>query len=70
MERRWHTGRTEAESMTFRSDIIPVQIRPDIIVQIANIPWDLSKSEAEKIAAVIMAMSGNCRARSESDNHV
>lgn len=38
------------------SDILPIRIRPDLTVQIAHIPHDLTEKEAQKIAAVIMAM--------------
>jgi hypothetical protein len=38
-------------------DILPIQIRPDLIVQIAGIPHDLTREEAEKIARVVMAMA-------------
>ncbi len=36
---------------------VPVPLRKDCIAQIVGIPIDLSKSEAQKIANVIMAMS-------------
>jgi hypothetical protein len=38
-------------------DILPIQIRPGLTVQIAGIPHDLTREEAEKIARVVMAMA-------------
>lgn len=37
-------------------DILPIQIREDVTVQIAGIPHDLTREEAEKIARVVLAM--------------
>jgi len=37
--------------------IMPIQIRPDYFVRIANIPHDLTEAEASKIAAVVMALA-------------
>lgn len=34
--------------------IIPIQIRPDIIIYIQGIPHDLSQSEAKKIANIVL----------------
>ncbi len=39
------------------ADILPIQIRPDVVVRIAGIPYDLTEAEAAKIAAVITAMA-------------
>lgn len=36
--------------------IMPIQIRPDVIVRILDIPHDLTMAEAQKIAAVVKAM--------------
>jgi hypothetical protein len=38
-------------------DIIPIQIRAALTVQIAGIPHDLTREEAEKIARVVLAMA-------------
>jgi hypothetical protein len=38
-------------------DILPIQIREDLTVQIAGIPHDLTREEAEKIARVVLAMA-------------
>ena len=38
-------------------DIIPIQIRPDLIVRIAHIPHDLTPKEAARIAGVIKALA-------------
>lgn len=51
---------------SFIPGVIPVQIRPDLTVFIANIPWDLTANEADKIAAVVMAMAA--RAQSGRDD--
>lgn len=37
---------------------IPVPIRADLIVTLSNVPFDLSSSEAQKIANVILALAG------------
>lgn len=37
--------------------VYPIPIRPGLIVRIANLPDDLTKAEAEKIAAVVMALA-------------
>ncbi|PKL95230.1 MAG: hypothetical protein CVV18_06285 [Gammaproteobacteria bacterium HGW-Gammaproteobacteria-8] len=47
--------------------IVPVPIRPEHVVWIANLPLDLSPAEAERIAGVIRAYAGDCPARSDSD---
>jgi hypothetical protein len=38
-------------------DILPIQIREDLTVQIAGIPHDMTKAEADKIARVVLAMA-------------
>lgn len=39
----------------FDDGITPIEIRPGVFVRIVNIPHDLTKAEAEKIAAIILA---------------
>ena len=39
------------------ANIVPIQIRPDLVVHIAGIPFNLTEAEAAKIAAVIIAMA-------------
>jgi len=39
--------------------VFPIPIRPDVTVQIAGIPSDLTSSEAKKITAVITALGTN-----------
>jgi hypothetical protein len=39
------------------SDIIPIALRPDISVYLANLPLDLTRGEAEKIARVVRAFA-------------
>ena len=46
-----------------RDHIVPVPIRDDHVVWIANLPLDLSTAEAERIAGVIRAYAGDCPAR-------
>jgi hypothetical protein len=38
-------------------DIFPVPIRPDLVVYIQNVPLDMTRKEAEKIAAVVRALA-------------
>jgi len=38
-------------------EILPIQIRDNVTVQIAGIPHDLTKTEAEKIARVVLALA-------------
>jgi len=39
--------------------ILPIAIRADLTVYIQGLPFNLSKAEASKIAAVVMALSGD-----------
>lgn len=39
------------------SNILPIQVRPDLVVRIQGIPFDLSETEARRIANVILAMA-------------
>jgi hypothetical protein len=39
--------------------ILPIAIRADLTIYIQGLPFNLSKAEASKIAAVVMAMSGD-----------
>ena len=38
-----------------RVGIIPIPLRPDVTIRIHGIPMDMTKAEAEKIAAVVLA---------------
>ncbi len=38
-------------------DILPIKLRPELVVYIQNIPLDLTPQEAQKIAAVIQALA-------------
>lgn len=49
------TARTAPVSDT----ILPIAIRADLTVYIQGLPFNLSKAEASKIAAVVMALSGD-----------
>lgn len=44
-----------AKRSNWNSNILPIQIRDDLIVMIAGIPHDLTEKEAKRIAAVVMA---------------
>ena len=46
-----------SESEWSPADILPIQIRPNLVVHIAGIPFNLTEAEAAKIAAVIIAMA-------------
>jgi hypothetical protein len=37
--------------------VFPIPIRPDVVVRIHGLPFDLSTAEAEKIANVVKAMA-------------
>lgn len=39
------------------SNILPIPLRPDLIIYIQGLPFDLKESEAKKIAAVVAAMT-------------
>jgi len=45
----------QANSVAFGSVILPIPLRSDLIVQVAGLPFDLTKSEAQKIANIILA---------------
>ncbi len=47
----------ELKKTDLNPDLLPVKIRPDKIVYIQNLPLDLTVAEADKINAVIKAMS-------------
>jgi hypothetical protein len=40
-------------------NVLPIPIRPDLIVRIHGMPFDLTTAEADKIAAVVRAMAMN-----------
>lgn len=52
-----HGARSGALGLTRASLTLPVPIRGDLTVQIQGIPFDLTKSEATKIANVVLAMA-------------
>lgn len=37
--------------------VFPVPLRPDLIIQIHNVPSDLTEAEAERIAAIVKALA-------------
>ena len=48
-------ARPEADACPELMDV-PIAIRPNLIVRLAGVPFDLSRAEAEKISAVVKAM--------------
>ena len=50
-----HTASHIAATPVATMNILPVALRPDLTVQIAGLPFDLSKSEAQKLANIILA---------------
>lgn len=51
------SGPQSLSSISGGAVIIPIPIRPDAIVQIAGLPADLTKAEANKVAKVILAFA-------------
>ncbi len=45
-----------------RQSIIPIQIRPDLVVRVQGIPHDLTEAEAAKIERVIKALASPSQA--------
>lgn len=39
------------------TNIMPIQIRPDLTIRIQGLPFDLTQAEAKRIANVVMAMA-------------
>lgn len=39
------------------ANIVPIPIRADLVIRIQGLPYDLTKAEADKIAAVVQAMA-------------
>ncbi|MCL4678242.1 MAG: hypothetical protein KJ017_06570 [Alphaproteobacteria bacterium] len=39
------------------SSILPIPIRPDLVIHIQGLPYDLTEAEANKIASVVKAMA-------------
>ena len=39
------------------TNVFPIPIRPDVVVRIHGMPFDLTTAEAEKIAAIVRAMA-------------
>ncbi|HAQ34492.1 MAG: hypothetical protein CMF74_14685 [Maricaulis sp.] len=37
------------------SNVIPIQIRPNTVVRVQGLPFDLSKAEAQKVANIVLA---------------
>lgn len=43
--------------MALDDDIIPIPLRPDLVVRIGRLPRDLTVAEAEKIGRVVLALA-------------
>ena len=37
---------------------VPIQIRPQLVVRVVNMPLDITKDEADKICRVVRAYAG------------
>jgi hypothetical protein len=48
---------TPASETLGTGNILPIQVRPDLVVRIQGIPFDLTETEARRIANVIIAMA-------------
>lgn len=49
----------ETINQSIGSFMFPIPIRQDLVVHISNVPFDLTKLEAEKISSVIKALATN-----------
>lgn len=47
----------QAETPIGTTHIFPIQLRPDLVVRIQGLPFDLTEMEARKIANVVLAMA-------------
>ncbi len=50
-------GPSSADIATALTHSLPIPIRPDLIVRVDGIPYNLTQSEAKKIANVVLAMA-------------
>ncbi len=50
-------------TIRFEDTIIPIAIRPDLVVRLQGLPFDLTAVEAAKIEAVIMAYAHTPRSK-------
>ena len=41
--------------MSEPAEIISIPVRPNVIVRVHGIPWDLTEAEAERLAQIIRA---------------
>lgn len=48
---------TQQQEPSPSTNILPIQIRPDLVVRIHGVPFDLTETEARRIANVIIAMA-------------
>lgn len=46
---------TQASNLSQASGILPIPLRADLTVQIAGLPFDLTQTEAKKIANIVLA---------------
>jgi len=49
--------RIDSSAHTATVNVFPIPIRPDVVVRIHGLPFDLTQSEADKIANVVKAMA-------------
>lgn len=48
--------------------IIPIRIRPDVVVRVQGLPFDLTEAEASKVAGVAMALTNVIKAPENNDS--
>jgi hypothetical protein len=53
------TASLQASAPAASVSIIPIQIRADLIVRVQGLPFDLTKSEAQRLANVILALAAD-----------
>jgi len=51
------TASARQSNPTVSSTIMPIQLRPDLVVHIQGLPFDLTQAEARKLANVITALA-------------
>lgn len=43
--------------MRFDDTILPIPIRRDVVVRVQGLPLDLTRAEADRLGAIVMAMA-------------
>lgn len=55
---RSHTAPEPTSSPSSPVNVFPIPLRADVVVRIQGLPFDLTESEARKIASVVLALAG------------